>query len=641
MVAAQQQQLPADRAARLAALLRRQQQAVPQELLPEEQALDPEAEDRRARRRTCFPATIRGPGAQAELLRILQKQGVRDLARDGAVHRDGARQEAPPARRRPTTADGGRRRIGRTPNGAGQAAKRRSAQDAPRRARDADLPRRHLHRPHGPAVQPHRRRAARLSVLERRTIRSGTPYDDTGWTFGELFNVQAVRVTDAKVLDAPMETVTGDVTRAGRRHRHRHASSSINHNADNALVTLRYRSRTRRSTRPRSRSKPAGKKFNRGSFIITERRRGRHRRRPRPSSACRSSRSPAAPIGQDASAARARASRCMHTWLNTQNEGWWRQALDQLQVPFTYISTQDVAKDAEPEREVRRDPLPAGRPRHRQAIVNGMPMCGNPLPWKKTRADAEPRHRSTRPTTCGPASAGGASRTCRSSCARAACSSPSTTPPTSPCTTASRRASRLRRAQRLRIVGSVVRSKTVDATSPIAYGYDDNLVDLLRQRADLQRVATCVGGRGGRRLGPDDGGNRPTGRGTPDDPDMPQGAARRRGCRRSRGSSRGRPRRSPTSSCATASTSSRRRSGRAWSCATPTRAICSCRACSRAAARSRSTPTVVDVPSTKATSSLFSNNPIWRGETQGSYFLVFNAMLNFDQLDAGRKLDAR
>ena len=27
-----------------------------------------------------------------------------------------------------------------------------------------------------------------------------TPYDDTGWTFGELFGVQVARVTDAKVL---------------------------------------------------------------------------------------------------------------------------------------------------------------------------------------------------------------------------------------------------------------------------------------------------------------------------------------------------------------------------------------------------------------------------------------------------------
>jgi hypothetical protein len=29
---------------------------------------------------------------------------------------------------------------------------------------------------------------------------------------------------------------------------------------------------------------------------------------------------------------------------------------------------------------------------------------------------------------------------------------------------------------------------------------------------------------------------------------------------------------------------------------------------------------------------LFSNNPFWRAETKGSYFLVFNAILNFDKV---------
>jgi hypothetical protein len=32
---------------------------------------------------------------------------------------------------------------------------------------------------------------------------------------------------------------------------------------------------------------------------------------------------------------------------------------------------------------------------------------------------------------------------------------------------------------------------------------------------------------------------------------------------------------------------------------------------------------------------------MWRGATIGSYFFVFNALLNFDHLDSGRKLDTR
>ena len=83
--------------------------------------------------------------------------------------------------------------------------------------------------------------------------------------------------------------------------------------------------------------------------------------------------------------------------------------------------------------------------------------------------------------------------------------------------------------QRMRIIGSVVRSKMVDNTSPIAYGYTDNLA-IWCENGPIFNISSLAGGGGGRRLGGDDT-NRPTGRGTPDDPDVPQGrpgAARRR-----------------------------------------------------------------------------------------------------------------
>jgi hypothetical protein len=33
---------------------------------------------------------------------------------------------------------------------------------------------------------------------------------------------------------------------------------------------------------------------------------------------------------------------------------------------------------------------------------------------------------------------------------------------------------------------------------------------------------------------------------------------------------------------------------------------------------------------------MFANNPMWRHQTQGSFFLVFNALLNFDSLNTER-----
>jgi hypothetical protein len=57
--------------------------------------------------------------------------------------------------------------------------------------------------------------------------------------------------------------------------------------------------------------------------------------------------------------------------------------------------------------------------------------------------------------------------------------------------------------------------------------------------------------------------------------------------------------------------------------------------------RHRAAADVVDVPVRKGHVVLFANNPVWRGETIGSYFLVFNTILNFDNLNAGRTLDVR
>ena len=50
---------------------------------------------------------------------------------------------------------------------------------------------------------------------------------------------------------------------------------------------------------------------------------------------------------------------------------------------------------------------------------------------------------------------------------------------------------------------------------------------------------------------------------------------------------------------------------------------------------------MVDAPYDKGHVILFANNPVYRGSTIGSYFLVFNAILNFDNLNAGRVNAAR
>jgi hypothetical protein len=72
------------------------------------------------------------------------------------------------------------------------------------------------------------------------------------------------------------------------------------------------------------------------------------------------------------------------------------------------------------------------------------------------------------------------------------------------------------RSQRLRAVGAILRTKSVDAASPIAYGYGDSLA-MYCSNGPIFNINNGVGGRGGRPA------PRATGRGTPDDPDVPQG----------------------------------------------------------------------------------------------------------------------
>jgi hypothetical protein len=460
-----------------------------------------------------------------------------------------------------------------------------------------------------------------------------TPYDDTGWTFPELYNVQAVRVTDVKVLDAAIEKVSVDVRAVGG------VSDTgsvfvVNHNADTALATLRYRFKDASFEAAEEPFDAAGKKFNRGSFIIKN-------------VGAADMNKAATDLGLRVVAMAAapsvkthplRAPRVaiLHTWLTTQTEGWWRQAFDDAEVPYTYISTQQITKD---DLGAKFDVIifpPVGR--GTDAIVNGMPMWGNPLPWKKTaetpNLGSEDQTDDMRPGLgwIGVAHLqdfvrkGGVFLTVMDTAELA--TSTGFTPGLS-----------VAARQRLRIVGSVVRSKTVDATSPIAYGYTDNLA-IWCDNGPIFNLSNMFGARGGRRLGPDDGGNRPTGRGTADDADTPQG---RPGVvapaepktdlwqgvpvteeQLRNGINVIPPAMRPRVILRYADTKDLLVSGLVEN-----------------GGEIAQHAAVVDVPVEKGHVVAFSNNPIWRGETQGSYFLVFNTLLNYDQLNAGRKLDPR
>ena len=87
LVASQQQQLPADRHPGLAQPLREQPDLFPAQLLRQEQALDSEAEGRRPGR-VRLPGHRSAPGHPGGVAARAAEAGRRNLARDGALHRD-------------------------------------------------------------------------------------------------------------------------------------------------------------------------------------------------------------------------------------------------------------------------------------------------------------------------------------------------------------------------------------------------------------------------------------------------------------------------------------------------------------------------------------------------------------------------
>src|SRR5260370_42395887 len=80
----------------------------------------------------------------------------------------------------------------------------------------------------------------------------------------------------------------------------------------------------------------------------------------------------------------------------------------------------------------------------------------------------------------------------------------------------------IQRAQRLRAIGDALRTKFVDSTSPIAYGYGDSLSVYCFQGPIFNVSNVASGGGGAGRRGPR-GTYRPTGRSTLCAPDVVHG----------------------------------------------------------------------------------------------------------------------
>ena len=449
------------------------------------------------------------------------------------------------------------------------------------------------------------------------------PYDDTGWSFPELFNVKVVRLTEPAILKATMKSA--DLGSSGKLQ----GSGSIfaiANSGQTSLLALLYELKGAKFQVTEKPFDSDGAHFAPGSLLVSDVDEGAFteaakkldldgaRLQAMPSVATHAVMPPRIAF--------------MHTWLATQTEGWWRLAFDKLGIPYSYISTQTAGSEAD--LRGKYDVIvfaPVGRSSS-QEIINGMPMWGNPLPWQKTEltpnlglVDSTP---DTRPGLGYDGldhlktfvSKGGLLITCEDTAEFAID------------TGLAPGVSVLR--SDARVVGTVLSSVFVSPSSPIANGYGA-MLPVMSANGMAFNVSDTLGGRSGRTL-MDPYAHRPTGRGGPDEADVPQG--------RAIVNPQVQPKTQPWEA-RPLNEEQRRNNPQVIPAALRPQVILrfsDAKGLLLSGLLDKGTSIaehaiVVDAHLGEGNVLLFANNPVYRGETIGSYNLVFNAILSYDHLN--------
>jgi hypothetical protein len=493
--------------------------------------------------------------------------------------------------------------------------------------------------------QPYSRMVDMLLDTQYYSTNDPTPYDDTGWTLGPLRNVKTVRVTDTGILKASMTMVKGPARFEGGGINNGSSSAKfyvINASAEPNLATLRFRLKDVKFLAAEDAFEAAGQKFVTGSFLIPA--------DGNPSDLGSRLGASARELGIRVAAVdsvpdvrrheiRVPRIAILHTWTDTQDEGWFRMAFDRVEVPYAYIS--DIKVRDNPNLRDQFDvivfpPTFGGA----STFLNGIPKRVNPdgtdtgaIPWQSTSVTPNLGGVDEAADIRGGFGLSGIANL-KKFVDEGGVFVPITESTRLPIDFGFIEGVGITETHQLHAQGSVLRATVEDKSSPITYGYDDPLGVYFRQEP-VFRVS--VGGGGGG----EGGGARPSGRGSLTDPDIPQGREwttpdppvhRSKAeqemyvdpdMKATRGPNLLPPALYPRVVLRFAPDKDLWISGML-----------------AGSSEMAEAPAVIDVPVGHGHVVLFANNPMWRQETQGSFMLLLNTALNFDHLDVGRKYTA-
>jgi hypothetical protein len=228
--------------------------------------------------------------------------------------------------------------------------------------------------------QPFRTLADMYFSVQNYAPQNPSPYDDTGWTFQYMRDIKVLPVAEKSVLDQRMALLTTDAKAPGGVEG-TGPVLVVDHTADNNLVTFRFKHGDVKMLAAEDDFEIGGHRFRAGSIVVPN--------------ANRAALEPALKdLGLSAWAVASAPNvkthdldipriGYVHSWTRTQDEGWWRAALDTFGVPYTYFADQKLRDgNLRAKYDVIIFPHVGGTA---VSQVNGMPKIGSAaLPYKKT-----------------------------------------------------------------------------------------------------------------------------------------------------------------------------------------------------------------------------------------------------------------
>jgi hypothetical protein len=229
--------------------------------------------------------------------------------------------------------------------------------------------------------QPYRTIADMYFAVQNFALGNPSPYDDTGWTFQYMRGIVIAPCTDQGLLAQAMTPITGHVQAAGGI-----AGTGntviVDHTGDNNIITFRYALKDVAMQAAEQDFDAAGHHFRAGAIIINN-----------------ADRSRVGPVlvqlglsGYAVASAPSVAAHdldiprilYLHSWSRTQDEGWVRAALDTYGITYTYMGDKELAHmaDLRAQYDVVIYPHVSGSA---ESMVAGIPMTGTmPLPYQKS-----------------------------------------------------------------------------------------------------------------------------------------------------------------------------------------------------------------------------------------------------------------